>query len=347
MHVQTASSLLDYYFDANIPIMMHGAPGIGKSAIVNQFAAKRNLPVIDLRISTIDAVDVRGVPHVVGDCVVWAIPEILPDPDRDGPEGIFFLDEINAGDLSTMKACYQLILDRKMGKYTMPPGWRIFAAGNRQSDGSAVNRMPKALATRLAHLYLDPDCDAWQAWALSVGLDPLVCAFLKFRPALLHYELMQAEAAARAAQESRQAKPFALDAHRLCTPRGWESVAKICRAPAGVRHHLVSSLVDVAPAGEFEAFVDTFSKLPKIADILANPQGAIVPTDIASMHAVTTALARVATVSNFGAILDYAARLGTREFEIALTVDATGRDVRLLETAAYVNWAIRNQSVTV
>jgi MoxR-like ATPase len=116
------------------PVMLWGPPGVGKSQIIAQVAARHGVPMIDIRLSQMEPSDLRGIPFRIEDRVEWAIPSMLPDAKRHGPQGILFLDEITSAPPSVSAAAYQLILDRRLGAYQIPEGWAIFAAGNRQGD---------------------------------------------------------------------------------------------------------------------------------------------------------------------------------------------------------------------
>ena len=116
------------------PVMLWGPPGVGKSQMVAQIATRHGIPVIDIRLSQMEPSDLRGIPYRVNNQVDWAIPTMLPDTERHGPEGILFLDEITSAPPSVSAAAYQLILDRRLGEYQVPDHWAIFAAGNRQGD---------------------------------------------------------------------------------------------------------------------------------------------------------------------------------------------------------------------
>ena len=121
---------------SHTPVMLWGPPGVGKSQIVAKVAADDSLPLIDIRLSQLEPSDLRGIPFRVNERVEWAIPSMLPDQDRHGPQGILFLDEITSAPPSVSAAAYQLILDRRLGDYEVPAGWAIVAAGNRQGDRS-------------------------------------------------------------------------------------------------------------------------------------------------------------------------------------------------------------------
>jgi hypothetical protein len=99
---------------------------------------------------------------------------------------VLFLDELNAAPPLVQAACYQLILDRRLGEYALPDGWSVVAAGNREQDRAVTHRMPSALANRMVHLDFEVHLEDWLAWAENVSIRPEVTAFLRFRPALLH-----------------------------------------------------------------------------------------------------------------------------------------------------------------
>lgn len=339
MRLETAINALGAYLDADIPAFLWGAPGVGKSDAVRDVAAKRELPLIDVRAVLLDPVDLRGLPHVADGKAAWAAPAFLPYADRDGASGILFMDELNAAPASVQAACFQLVLDRKLGEYRLPEGWRIVAAGNRQSDRAAAQRMPSALANRFAHIDVEPDVESWGAWAAATGLHPAVVAFIRFRKALLHVM--------PGASIGTDTPEIPADARAFPTPRAWAQVAKVADAPDAIRHGLVAGLVGEGPAAEFDGFLRTWQSLPPLSMILSDPHTAPVPpmSEPATLYAVTTAIARKADRSNFANVLAYAARL-PREFGIVAAVDAVKRDPSLCETAAFVDWANRNQDIT-
>jgi MoxR-like ATPase len=163
------------------PVMLWGPPGVGKSQIVAQVAARHGVPVVDIRLSQMEPSDLRGIPFRVGDVVQWAVPTMLPDAERHWPSGILFLDEITSAPPAVSAAAYQLILDRRLGDYRVPPGWAIFAAGNRQGDRGVTYAMPAPLANRFSHFTVDVNLDDWAHWAYANGIDERIVAFLRFK----------------------------------------------------------------------------------------------------------------------------------------------------------------------
>ena len=122
----------------HVPVHIWGAPGGGKSEIVRDLAAAQGCEFIDLRAVLLDPVDLRGLPCIDGDTTRWLVPNFLP---REG-KGILFLDELTSAPQMVQAACYQLVLDRRLGDYVLPDGWDIMAAGNPPSERGVHFAMP-------------------------------------------------------------------------------------------------------------------------------------------------------------------------------------------------------------
>ena len=86
----------------------------------------------------------------------------------------------------TQVGCYELVLDRKLGKYQLPVGWVVIAAGNPATERGVHFSMPRPLRNRFVHFDLESDFDDWTKWAVKAGIHPEILAFLRFRPTLLH-----------------------------------------------------------------------------------------------------------------------------------------------------------------
>ena len=128
-----AKSALTHCIKLQRPIMMWGAPGIGKSDIVKQIADAQKREVVDIRLPLWEPTDIKGIPYYNAkeNNMVWASPAELPtDPESTA---IVFLDELNSAAPAVQAAAYQLILNRRVGQYHLPKGVSIVAAGNRDS----------------------------------------------------------------------------------------------------------------------------------------------------------------------------------------------------------------------
>ena len=144
MKASRLTTVLENLLDQPWAAFIWGAPGIGKSSIVRQIAERRRMPLIDIRASLLDPTDLRGIPMIQDGTAVWCPPSFLPK--KSDKPGILFLDEINAAPPLVQAALYQLILDRRVGEYELPEGWRIIAAGNRREDKAVTFRLSSALA---------------------------------------------------------------------------------------------------------------------------------------------------------------------------------------------------------
>jgi len=338
MDMTKAIAALAFAVQANVPTMLWGAPGIGKTAIVEQVAKAQGRGIVIETLSTLEPVDLRGLPwrDAKTDSVVWSKPDFLVRLEAAGPGAILFIDEANANSQALQVPLMQLVLARRVGPHLLPKDTRIVLAGNRQTDRAAAQRMPTALANRLLHIDVEVDLKAWLAWAASVQLHPLVVAFMSWRgqgtsnrPGLLH-----------------QFDPSKPDVRAFPSPRSWEKVADVVDAPDAIRPALVSGLVGEGAAAEMEGFLQLRRQLPPLPTLLADPQNAPVPSQPSLQYMVTVALSRAAKAATFAAVLTYTKRLG-REFEIVAATDAVRRDPALAETAAFVHWAASNADVLI
>ena len=160
------------------PVFIWGAPGIGKSAIVEQFAAELGLPCVCLTGSQLAPEDLIGVPQIVNGTSVFCPPRCLVQKEPF----CLFLDELNACSLEVQKAFYSLILERRIGEYHLPDGSIVIGAGNRMQDNAITRQLPSALINRMVHVELRPSSRAWLEWAAENGIHPYVYDYLCARP---------------------------------------------------------------------------------------------------------------------------------------------------------------------
>lgn len=307
--------------DADQPAIVWGPRGIGKSQAVSQLASERGARLFDVRLSDLDSVDLRGLPAAENGRTIWLRPDMWPE-DEAG-ETILFFDELDRpSSPAVLNVALQIFLDRKIGPHRLPGNVRILAAANGATD-KGTTKFSNALSNRMSHFYAEYDAAATRDHFRAIGLPVEIGAFLHLRPDLGN--VMAAPAAGE---------------HASASPRQWERFARFMNSPRRRAH--ATALLGSAVAGEFEAFCGIFGRVPKIADILADPSGAPVVDEPSLHYAVATALARAATRQNFADVQTYLNRM-PREFAVMATLDATKRDASLKETAAYVAWAARNQ----
>lgn len=273
MNPQSAKRAISHLIKRKVPIFLWGPPGIGKSSIIAQISKDVNISCIDLRLSLLDPTDLRGIPffNTKEESAIWAPPSFLPDGSEE--QGILFLDELNTAAPMVQASAYQLILDRKIGEYTLPDGWAIVAAGNRESDRGVVFRMASPLANRFVHLEMTPSVDDWSVWAKESNIETSIIAFISYRPdALFAFNTQNNE------------KSFA-------TPRTWEYVNEILESKPDddLLLTMISGAIGEELAASFLAFRAVEEKLPDIEDILKG-KTTEVPIETSALHILCTSL---------------------------------------------------------
>ena len=269
-----AKSALTHCIKLQRPIMMWGAPGIGKSDIVKQIADSEEREVIDIRLPLWEPTDIKGIPYYNSkeNNMVWASPAELPtDPKSNA---IVFLDELNSAAPAVQAAAYQLILNRRVGQYHLPEGVSIVAAGNRDSDKGVTYRMPAPLANRFVHIELRVDFEDWMQWATENHIHADVVGYLNFSKKDL-YDF----------DPKSPSRSFA-------TPRSWSFVSELIEDDddENTTTDLVSGSVGEGLAVKFMAHRKVASKLPDPTDILAGKVKDCETREISAMYSLTVSL---------------------------------------------------------
>ncbi len=239
--------------------MLWGTRGVGKSSIVRQLAEQFGVPLVDLRLTTIEPVDIRGAIYADDQLArtVWFPPEFLPTAEQ--PEGVLFLDELTAADQRLQISAYSLILDRKVGHYVLPDGWQVVAAGNASFHGAVSHDMGTALADRMFHFNVQTTIEAFLSHALQQGFAPEVMAYLKVRPDKL---------------DDTQAQ-LAADHLVGASPRGWEDISNVLKSGLGedARKLFVQGRIGAANAAEFFGVLRELQAAVDVLKLLAAQPG--------------------------------------------------------------------------
>ena len=275
---QARKSLLKA-FRVQRPLFLWGPPGIGKSELVENITAELGGLMIDLRLGQMEPTDIRGIPFYNKDIgkMDWAPPVELPDEEmaKDYPIVVLFLDELNSAAPSVQSAAYQLILNRRIGKYRLPKNVVIVAAGNRESDKGVTYRMPTPLANRFLHQEMKVDFASWQEWAVTHKVHKDVVGYLSFAKQDLYD--FDAKSSSRA----------------FATPRSWTFVSELLAdedLDVATTTDLIAGTVGEGLAVKFMAHRKISSKLPKPEDILSGKATELETKEVSAMYSLVISL---------------------------------------------------------
>ncbi|MEU2353587.1 MoxR family ATPase [Streptomyces misionensis] len=273
---------------ADLPVLLWGEPGIGKTAALTQLAASLDLPLTTVIASVHEPSDFSGLPIPGEDPAVRGVPMAPPqwavELVRAG-RGLLFLDELSTATPAVQAALLRVVLERRVGALQLPPGVRVVAAANPRASAADGWELSPPLANRFVHLYWVHDREVvvrglggvWpraelprlvpERLAEAVAFARrVVCGFLEARPTLIH-RLPSTETRRGGAWPS---------------PRSWEAALTLLAfgTAAGVSRDVLALLVRGAvgdgPGLELLAHMDRMD-LPDPESLLADPPTAELP----------------------------------------------------------------------
>jgi hypothetical protein len=275
---QARKSLLKA-FRIKRPLFLWGPPGIGKSELVEGITNELGGLMIDLRLGQMEPTDIRGIPFYNKDknIMEYAPPGDLPDEETAAqyPIVVLFLDEMNSAPASVQSAAYQLILNRRVGKYRLPDNVVMVAAGNRESDKGVTYRMPTPLANRFLHQQMKVDFASWQEWAVMNKIHKDVVGYLSFAKQDLYD--FDAKSSSRA----------------FATPRTWTFVSQLLEEDDGDNDtltNLIAGTVGEGLAVKFMAHRKVSSKMPNPVDILKGKVKDLQVKEVSAMYSLVISM---------------------------------------------------------
>jgi len=328
------------FIQNNLPLLITGKPGQGKSSIVEQVAKKMEIDLITENLVTADPTDEKGMPAVVDDengkkSAVW-IPfgTLLKLVNADKPT-LHFADDLGHSAKMVQAGYMQIVHGRKINEYKISDHVTFFAATNRKKDKAGVQSIISPLLDRYVTIIeLINSMEDWVHWALKEKLPYEVISYIRYRPQVLD-----------------EFKPTP-DMVQTPTPRGMHNIARMIQAkvPKQLQLRLFSGTIGKVRATEFVGFLRIFQDLPDPDAVLMNPKQAKIPKEPGHLYALCGALAARATANSFERLVEYATRLETdenagKEFSVLLVKDAVAKNDRLCNTNAFVTWASNNQDV--
>ena len=249
------------------PILLMGAPGIGKTAIMRQIAEEKQLGLVSYTISHHTRQSAIGLPVVTEQLfdgrpqkttnytmseIVASVYEMMEKSGKR--EGILFLDEINTVSETLAPTMLQFLQYKTFGTHRVPEGWVIVTAGNPPEYNRAVRDFDVVTRDRVRELCVTADFAVWKRYALEHGIHGAILAFLELTPEAFFF--------VRAGEASK----------RFVTARGWEDLSDSLKAyeTLGLRvteDFMASFLQDAEIAEKFYRYYLLYQKYAELYDI--------------------------------------------------------------------------------
>ena len=210
--------------EAQRPLFLLGAPGIGKTAIVSQVARELGIGLVSYSMTHHTRQSALGLPFIVHkeyggkafDVSEYTMSEIIASMydyrEQTGCEqGILFLDEINCVSETLYPSMLQFLQFKTFGRHKVPDGWIVVCAGNPPEYNRSVYDFDVVTLDRLRKIAVEPDLDAWRAYALKTGVHPAILSYLEVKPDHFY-----------SVESTPEGKSFV-------TARGWDDLSRIIK----------------------------------------------------------------------------------------------------------------------
>lgn len=282
---------------ADVPVIVWGGPGVGKTASITSMVASRGWPCEVVIASIREPTDFAGLPMITDDGVRFA-PPAWARRLHDAGQGVLFLDELSTAPPAVQGALLRVVLERSVGDLPLPPGVRIVAAANPADQAADGWDLAPPLANRFCHLDWDLDARRWAGGMLegfrSVSIPDIdeerirgaqvkvaatVSSFIVARPQHLHQVPGSSDRAGRA----------------WPSPRSWTmlirllAAAHIIGSDERVTALLSGGCVGPAVAAEFVSW-NTELALPDPETVLSDPTSFTLPPRTDRAHALVVSV---------------------------------------------------------
>lgn len=313
------------------PVLIKGAPGIGKTDIVSQAAIEAGAELYFEFPAISDPTDSKGVPFTNGnDFAKWLQFERHYIYCNTKKLIVVFLDDLGQAPPVVQASFMQWILARRIGDNKVSDNVCFVAATNRRIDRANVSGMLEPVKSRFATIVeLEVDLEDWIHWAIN-NMPVELISFIRYRPDLLH-----------------NFKPTNDLVNSPC-PRTNANVGQLMKMKldADLRYEAYAGAAGEGYAAELIGFLKIYHKLPNPDDILKDSKNHPVPTDPAELYALCGLLSRKANKKNFDAMVVYLNRM-PEEFSICTVRDivAIEKDSDIETTEGWKSWTKKHQDI--
>ena len=257
---KNANGTLKIPVQAQRPVFLVGAPGIGKTAIVEQIASEMDLGFVSYSMTHHTRQSALGLPYIVEkeyggkkySVSEYTMSEILAsvydEMERSGRKtGILFLDEINCVSETLAPSMLQFLQYKTFGRHRVPEGWIVVTAGNPAEYNDSVREFDIAMLDRLKIIEVEPDFKVWKEFAVKTGVLPSVLSYLSIKPQYFYRV------------------STTIDGKSFVTARSWDDLSRMISVyeenGLEVDRHLISQYVqDEQIASDYANYYDLYRK---------------------------------------------------------------------------------------
>ena len=220
------------------PVLLLGAPGIGKTQIMEQAARECKVALVAYTITHHTRQSAIGLPFISKkeyggkeySATEYTMSEIVAsiyDRMRETglTEGILFIDEINCVSETLAPAMLQFLQCKTFGNHEIPEGWVIVAAGNPPEYNKSVRDFDVVTLDRVKKIMVEPDYRIWKEYAYKENIHPAILSYLELRSTCFY----QMETT--------------IDGRQFATPRGWEDLSRMMEVYERLNKNITKEVV--------------------------------------------------------------------------------------------------------
>lgn len=242
------------------PVFLMGAPGIGKTAIMEQVAEELQIGLVSYSMTHHTRQSALGLPFIVSKIYggeeysvsEYTMSEIIASVydmiEVTGlSEGILFLDEINCVSETLAPAMLQFLQYKTFGRHRVPAGWIVVTAGNPPEYNNSVREFDIVTWDRLKRIDVTAVYDVWKEYAQSNGVHPAITTYLDIK------------------KDDFYKIETTVDGKSFVTARGWSDLSDMMKLyeqkEFPVNEDLISQYIQNAKiAKSFAVYYDLFRK---------------------------------------------------------------------------------------
>lgn len=242
------------------PILLMGAPGIGKTAIMEQVARECGVGLVSYSITHHTRQSAIGLPFISHKeyggkeyaVTEYTMSEIIASvynkmEETGLSEGILFIDEINCASETLAPAMLQFLQAKTFGSHAVPNGWLIAAAGNPPEYNKSVREFDVVTLDRVKKIEVEPDFQVWKEYAYKQSIHGAILSYLEIKKN--HFYAME----------------NTVDGKRFVTPRGWEDLSTILKVYETMEIAVDASMIiqylqHQKIARDFSNYLDLYNK---------------------------------------------------------------------------------------